>query len=252
MPRYKLTIEYDGTDFVGWQRQDNGFGVQQAVEEAVSAFSGDVQTVQAAGRTDAGVHAAGQVAHVDLTRDWEADKVRDALNFHLKGHAVTILEARRMDDDFHARFSATKRYYRYRILNRRPQPALDAGQVWWVPTALDADAMAGAARVLVGHHDFTSFRAARCQAQSPVKTLDRLDVSRAGDEIHVYAEALSFLHHQVRNMVGSLAWVGQGKWTKSHIKQALDARDRAAGGPTAPAEGLCLMAVAYDPPKQEG
>ncbi len=246
MPRYKLTLEYHGGAFVGWQRQDNGLGVQQAVEEAVRAFAGETVTVHAAGRTDAGVHAAGQAAHLDLAKDWAADKVRDALNFHLKDLAISVLSAAPVADDFHARFSASGRAYAYRILNRRPPPALEAGQVWWAPKPLDTDAMAEAARVLVGHHDFTSFRAVHCQAKSPVKTLDRLEVQRLGTEILIQARARSFLHHQVRNMVGSLAWVGQGKWTKRDLERALAARDRAAGGPTAPAEGLCLIAVIYD------
>jgi len=201
--------------------------------------------VFAAGRTDAGVHATGQVAHVDLARDWPADTVRDALNFHLREYAAVVLAAEAVDGEFHARFSAVSRSYLYRILNRRPPPALDRGLVWWVPAPLDAAAMAEAAMVLIGHHDFTSFRATHCQANSPVKTLDVLEVSRAGEEIHVRARARSFLHHQVRNMVGSLRWVGEGRWTAGDLKSALEARDRAAGGPTAPAEGLYLTAVGY-------
>lgn len=245
MPRYRMTIEYDGRGFVGWQRQDNGLGVQEAVETAVTAFCGETAQVFAAGRTDAGVHAEGQVAHVELQKDWPAETVRDALNFHLRGHPVSILDAGLAAPDFHARFSATGRAYRYRILNRRPPPALKAGQVWWVAPPLDADAMAEAARVLVGHHDFTSFRAQQCQSNSPVKTLDRLDVAREGEEVVIRAAARSFLHHQVRNMVGSLKWVGEGRWTAADLKTALEARNRAAGGPTAPAEGLCLTAVTY-------
>ena len=245
MPRYKMTIEYDGGNFVGWQRQDNGLGVQQVIEEAVQAFTGETPPLFAAGRTDAGVHALGQVAHVDLTKDWAADKVRDALNFHVKEHAISVLSVEIAGAEFHARFSAAERAYRYRILNRRPPPALDEGQVWWVPKPLDAGAMAGAAPVLVGHHDFSSFRATHCQAKSPEKTLDRLDVMRVGDEIHIFARARSFLHHQVRNIVGSLVWVGQGKWTRRDLERALQAKNRAAGGPTAPPEGLCLMSVGY-------
>jgi tRNA pseudouridine38-40 synthase len=245
MPRYRLKLEYDGRGFVGWQRQDNGLGVQEAVENAVNAFSGEAQQVFAAGRTDAGVHATGQVAHLDLEKDWPTDTVRDALNFHLREHAVSVLSAEAVDDEFHARFSAKSRSYVYRILNRRPPPALDQGLVWWVPVALDADAMAEAGRVLIGNHDFTSFRATHCQAKSPVKTLDKLGVSRVGEEIHFNVQARSFLHHQVRNMVGSLKWVGEGRWTAKDIQSALDARDRAAGGPTAPADGLYLTGVGY-------
>tara|TARA_R110000782_G_scaffold53327_8_gene113632 strand:+ start:644 stop:1381 length:738 start_codon:yes stop_codon:yes gene_type:complete len=245
MARYRLKLEYDGRGFVGWQRQDNGLGVQEAVEDAVHAFTGERAQVFAAGRTDAGVHALGQIAHVDLQKDWPADTVRNALNFHLKAHAVSVLAAEAVDEDFHARFSAVSRSYLYRVLNRRSPPALDQGMVWWVPVPLDVDAMAAAARVLVGHHDFTSFRATHCQANSPVKTLDVLDVTRAGEEIHFRAHARSFLHHQVRNMVGSLKWVGEGRWTDRDIKAALDARDRAAGGPTAPPDGLYLTDVGY-------
>ena len=245
MARYRLKLEYDGRGFVGWQRQDNGLGVQEAVEDAVHAFTGERAQVFAAGRTDAGVHALGQVAHVDLEKDWPADTVRNALNFHLKAHAVSILTAENADDDFHARFSAVSRSYLYRVLNRRSPPALDQGMVWWVPVPLDIAAMAAAARVLIGHHDFTSFRATHCQANSPVKTLDVLDVSQAGGEIHFRAHARSFLHHQVRNMVGSLKWVGEGRWSARDLQAALDARDRAAGGPTAPPDGLYLTDVGY-------
>jgi tRNA pseudouridine38-40 synthase len=245
MPRYKLTIEYDGRGFVGWQRQQNGLGVQQVVEDAALAFSGERTEVQCAGRTDAGVHARGQVAHIDLSRDWQATRVRDALNAHMRPHAVSVLAAEIADADFHARFSARERAYEYCILNRRAPPALGQGLQWWVPAPLDAAAMAEAARRLVGHHDFTSFRATECQAKSPVKTLDELSVTRAGDTIAVVARARSFLHHQVRNMVGTLVWVGHGRWTADDVSDALQARDRRAGGPTAPAEGLYLTAVGY-------
>ncbi|MCF3627593.1 tRNA pseudouridine(38-40) synthase TruA [Thalassospiraceae bacterium LMO-SO8] len=245
MARYRLKLEYDGRGFVGWQRQDNGLGVQEAVEDAVYAFTGERAQVFAAGRTDAGVHALGQVGHVDLEKDWPADTVRNALNFHLKAHAVSVVAAAPVDEDFHARFSAVSRSYLYRVLNRRSPPALDRGMVWWVPVPLDAGAMAAAARVLIGHHDFTSFRATHCQANSPVKTLDALDVTLAGEEIHFRAHARSFLHHQVRNMVGSLKWVGEGRWTAKDLQSALDARDRAAGGPTAPPDGLYLTDVGY-------
>ncbi|MAO54397.1 MAG: tRNA pseudouridine(38-40) synthase TruA [Rhodospirillaceae bacterium] len=245
MARFRMTLEYDGRGFVGWQRQDNGLGVQEVVENAVHAFAGEDAVVQAAGRTDAGVHALGQVAHVDLIKDWPEDTVRDALNFHMKEYAVSVLTAKAVDEDFHARFSAVSRRYLYRILNRRPPPTLDGGMVWWVPAALDVPAMAEAARVLIGHHDFTSFRATHCQAKSPVKTLDSLDITQVGQEIHFDVGARSFLHHQVRNMVGSLRWVGEGRWTAKDLQAALDARDRAAGGPTAPPDGLYLTHVGY-------
>ncbi len=245
MPRYKALVEYDGGPFVGWQRQDNGTGVQQAIEEAILGFSGETVTVHAAGRTDSGVHATGQTIHFDLVRRFPPETVSNALNAHLKGVPVAVLGADEVDGDFHARFSARERHYLYRILNRRAPPVLERGRVWWVPTALDAQAMAEAARVLVGRHDFTSFRAAICQADSPVKTLDALEVERLGAEIHIRARARSFLHHQVRNMVGSLRLVGEGKWAARDLQTALEARDRAAAGPTAAAEGLYLMAVVY-------
>ncbi len=245
MTRYKLTIEYDGAGFVGWQRQDNGPSLQAALEAAVLGFCGEAVTVQGAGRTDAGVHALGQVAHVDLATPADTDTVRDALNFHLKPAAVAVLTAEVVDDDFHARFSAVERAYRYRIVNRRARLALDRGRAWFVPQPLDAAAMHDAASALVGHHDFTSFRARECQAKSPVKTLDALEVSRDGQELRIEARARSFLHHQVRNMVGTLKLVGEGKWTRAEVARALEARDRAAAGPTAPADGLYLVAVGY-------
>jgi tRNA pseudouridine38-40 synthase len=243
--RWKLTLEYDGAGFVGWQRQDNGPSVQAALEAAVLGFCGETITAQGAGRTDAGVHALGQVAHVDLTKETDADTVRDALNAHLKPAAVAVLAAEVVDDDFHARFSAVARAYRYRIVNRRARLALDRGRAWFVPQPLDAAAMHDAAQALIGHHDFTSFRASQCQAKSPVKTLDLLDVSREGQELRIEARARSFLHHQVRNMVGTLKLVGEGKWTRADVTRALAARDRNAAGPTAPADGLYLVAVRY-------
>ncbi len=243
--RYKLTLEYDGGGFVGWQRQANGPSVQAALEEAVLRFRGETVAVIAAGRTDAGVHALGQVAQIDLSREVAAETLRDALNFYLKPLPVSVLVAEPAPEGFHARFSAKQRRYRYRIVNRRTPLALDAGRAWRVPHSLDAEAMGRAARHLVGRHDFTSFRASLCQAASPVKTLDRLDVQRQGEEILIDAEARSFLHHQVRNIVGSLKLVGEGRWSESDLARALEARDRRAAGPTAPAYGLYLVEVRY-------
>jgi tRNA pseudouridine38-40 synthase len=245
MPRYRLTLEYDGRAFVGWQRQDNGPSVQAALEAAIEKFCGERVTAHAAGRTDSGVHARGQVVHFDLAKDAPIDTVRDALNAHLRPAPVAVLEAAVADVQFHARFSAVERRYLYRIVNRRAPLALDLDRAWHVAFPLNAEAMHDAAQLLVGQHDFTSFRAAECQAKSPVKTLDALDVVRDGDEIRVYARARSFLHHQVRNMVGTLKLVGEGKWSIADVGAALDARDRAKGGPTAPAEGLYLVAVRY-------
>jgi tRNA pseudouridine38-40 synthase len=245
MPRYKLTIEYDGTPFVGWQVQDNGVSVQGILAEAVLAFAGERATVGGAGRTDAGVHALGQVAHVDLAKDWPPDTVRDALNAHLRPHPIAVLVAERVADDFDARFSAIKRHYRYRIVNRRADLALEAHRAWRVPRPLDAAAMHDAAQRLVGRHDFTTFRSTECQAKSPVKTLDRLDVTRDGDEVRVTASARSFLHNQVRSMVGSLVHVGEGKWSADDLAAVLAARDRTACGQVAPPQGLYLVRVEY-------
>ncbi|MDP6603859.1 MAG: tRNA pseudouridine(38-40) synthase TruA [Rhodospirillales bacterium] len=245
MARYRITVEYDGTDFVGWQRQTNGFSVQEAIEDAVRAFSGERVTVFGSGRTDSGVHALGQVAHFDLAREVPTDTVRDALNFHLKPSAVGVLSAVRVDHSFHARFSAIARTYLYRIVNRRAPLTLERGRAWWVPVLLDANAMDRAARVLVGRHDFTSFRASVCQAASPIRTLDELGVERAGDELRVRARARSFLHHQIRNVTGTLRLVGEGRWTGDDVAAALRAHDRAAAGPTAPACGLYLESVGY-------
>jgi tRNA pseudouridine38-40 synthase len=245
MARYKLTLEYDGTPFVGWQMQANGLSVQAVVEAAVTAFCGARAPVQGAGRTDAGVHATGQVAHVDLAAAPDPDTVRDALNAQVRPHPVAVLAAERVADDFDARFSARRRHYLYRIVNRRPDLALERDRAWRVPRPLDTAAMHEAAQQLVGKHDFTTFRAADCQARSPVKTLDRLDVVREGDRVSVRAVARSFLHHQVRSMVGSLVLVGEDKWSVAQLADALAARNRAACGPVAPAAGLYLTAVDY-------
>ncbi len=245
MTRWKITLEYDGAGFVGWQRQENGLSVQQVIEDAVTAFGHQPATVFGAGRTDSGVHAIAQIAHFDLDRETDAPTVREALNYHCKPHAVSVLEAEPVGDDFHARFSATSRHYLYRILDRRAPPALERGRVWHVPVRLDAAAMHEAAQVLVGKHDFSSFRAAACQADSAVKTLDALSVSRAADEVHIAADARSFLHHQVRILAGTLKPVGEAKAGAPDIRRVLEARDRAAAGPTAPAMGLCLVKVGY-------
>jgi tRNA pseudouridine38-40 synthase len=245
MLRYKLTVEYDGRGLVGWQRQAKGLSVQEILETAIQRFCGKRLTVHGAGRTDAGVHALAQVAHVDLPHEKPPEVIRNALNQHVKPNAVAVLAAERVADTFDARRSARGRVYRYRILNRRPPPALERGRVWHIGPALDVAAMQAAARLLLGKHDFTTFRDTLCQAKSPVKTLDALDVARAGDEIWIEARARSFLHHQVRNMVGTLKLVGGGKWEAADVKRALDARDRRAGGPTAPADGLYLVAVLY-------
>jgi tRNA pseudouridine38-40 synthase len=245
MPRYRLLIEYDGGPFVGWQMQAGGLSVQGAVTAAIKAFAGEAVTVHGAGRTDAGVHALGQVAHVDLARDWRADRVRDALNARLRPHPVAVLAVDKVTDAFHARFSAKRRHYLYRIVNRRADLALERNRAWRVPRPLDAAAMHAAAQGLIGRHDFTTFRAADCQAKSPVKTLDRLDVERSGDEVRVHASARSFLHHQVRSMAGSLVAVGEGKWSARDLAAALAARSRHACGQVAPPEGLYLVAVDY-------
>lgn len=245
MPRYRITIEYDGTSFVGWQTQVGGDAVQDHIVRAIQKASGELADVRGAGRTDSGVHATGQVAHFDLSKDWDPFRLREALNFHLKPAPVAVVEAQVASDDFDARFSATARHYLYRILNRRAPAVLERDRVWWVPADLDADAMHNAAQVLVGHHDFTTFRAVGCQANSPMRTLDRLDVARYGDEIHMTVSARSFLHNQVRSFAGSLKLVGTGKWQARDLKRALEAQDRRECGPVAPSMGLYLTRVDY-------
>lgn len=245
--RYKLTVEYDGSGFYGWQRQEDGRPtIQQALERAVERFCGATCEVVGSGRTDAGVHAVAQVAHVDLPQEYEGYTVMSAINFHLLPARIAVTHAERVADDFSARFSAVKRHYLYRILNRRARPGLMAGYVWHVPEArLDETAMHDAAQRLLGQHDFTSFRDTQCQAKSPVRTLDQLDVTREGDEVHIRTSARSFLHHQVRILTGSLKLVGLGKWSSDDLTSALAARSRSAAGPTAPPDGLSFMRVEY-------
>jgi tRNA pseudouridine38-40 synthase len=245
MPRYRLTIEYDGTGLVGWQWQPEGVSVQAALENAVEKFCGETVRVHGAGRTDAGVHALAQVAHVDLGREHPTDTIRGALNHHLRPTPISVLAVEAAAPDFDARRSAIGRVYRYRILNRRPPPMLDRMRVWHVAPPLDIRAMQAGARHLIGKHDFSTFRDSLCQAKSPVRTLDALDVTRSGEEIHIEARARSFLHHQVRNIAGTLKLVGLGQWSPDDVATALAARDRRAGGPTAPAEGLYLVEVKY-------
>jgi tRNA pseudouridine38-40 synthase len=245
MPRYKLTIEYDGTPFIGWQTQDSGLSVQGVLTDAVEAFAGERVVVAGAGRTDTGVHALGQVAHIDLSKDWGVRNVRDAINFHLRPRLVSVLTAEQVAADFDARFSAIKRHYLYRIVNRRADLTLEQNRAWRVPRPLDNTAMHKAAQRLIGKHDFTTFRSTECQAKSPLKTLDRLDVVRDGDEVRVTASARSFLQHQVRSMVGSLVHVGEGKWSADDLAAVLAARDRSACGQVAPPHGLYLVRVDY-------
>ncbi len=247
MPRFKLVVEYDGTPFCGWQIQADQTTVQGVLTAAIEALSGEKTLVQGAGRTDAGVHARAQIAHVDLAKDWNVDTVRDALNAHLRPHPIAVLMAERVPDDFNARTSAVKRHYLYRIINRRADLTLEAGRAWRVPRPLDNAAMHTAAQRLVGKHDFTTFRSTECQANSPVKTLDVLSVERNGEQVNVNASARSFLHNQVRSIVGSLVAVGEGKWSAEDLGNALEARDRAACGQVAPPDGLYLMRVDYGP-----
>jgi tRNA pseudouridine38-40 synthase len=245
MPRYKLTIEYDGTPFSGWQVQDNAPTVQGALEGAVKAICGDDVRVHGAGRTDAGVHALGQVAHCDIAKSFAPGRLRDGLNAHLRPNPIAVLAAEIVPETFEARFSAVKRHYLYRISNTRANLALDVNRVWRLPRRLDAEAMHQAAQRLLGKHDFSTFRDSECQAKSPEKTLDRLDVVREGDAVDIATSARSFLHSQVRSMVGSLVWVGEGRWGADDLAAALAARDRAACGPVAPPEGLYLVKVDY-------
>ena len=246
MTCWALKLEYDGAPFVGWQRQSSGLSVQAVLEDAAAKLNrGERVASVVAGRTDAGVHASGQVVQLALRDDIPAAKLRDALNYHMKPHPVVVLDVAPAPAGWNARFSAVGRSYCYRILNRRARPALLAGRVWHVPSDLDVEAMHRAAQSLLGRHDFSSFRAAACQANSPRRTLDRLDVRREREIIEVIAEARSFLHHQVRNMVGTLKLVGDGSWPVERVAAALEMRDRAAAGPTAPADGLCLTGVRY-------
>lgn len=243
--RWKITVEYDGSGFAGWQRQEGVMTVQQTLEDAIAKFSGEAVRLHCAGRTDAGVHALGQVAHFDLAKAVDGDTIRDAVNYHIRPHAAAIISAEAVAEDFHARFSALGRQYRYVILNRRAPAVLNAHLVWHVGKPLNIPAMHEAAQLLIGEHDFSTFRAQNCQSKSPIKTLDKLTVISQGEEIHFDVKARSFLYHQVRNMVGTLSLVGHGQWTKADFIEALAARDRSKGGPTAPAQGLCFMGVTY-------
>lgn len=247
MPRYRLTIEYDGTPYVGWQRQENGPSVQGAVETAIRSLTGETVTIRGAGRTDSGVHAMGQVAHADLSRPWKEHTLRNALNAHLvmAGERIAILDAAEVPEDFDARFSAVRRHYLYRIVSRRAPLALDANRAWFVARELDHEVMHAAGQVLVGKHDFSTFRAAQCQANSPVRTIDRLDVTRSGELIEIRVSAQSFLHNQIRSFAGTLKLAGEGKWTVEDVRAALEARDRKACGPVAPPEGLYFLRVDY-------
>lgn len=245
MSRFHLRIEYDGRRYMGWQRQPHGPSVQLAIEDAIAAVTGERVAVHAAGRTDAGVHALAMSAHADIAKAITPFRLAGALNAHLRPQPVAVLDAAIVPDDWHARFTCTARRYRYRIVNRRARLALDEGRAWRIGPALDAAAMQDAARLLVGHHDFTTFRSSHCQADNPVRTLDTLEVTRTGDRIDVVAEARAFLHHQVRSMVGCLALVGEGKWTGDDLQASLEARDRTALGFNAPPDGLYFVAASY-------
>jgi tRNA pseudouridine38-40 synthase len=244
--RFKLTSEYDGRPFSGWQRQENAPSVQEKIESALQQFLGTPHTIFVAGRTDAGVHAKGQVAHVDLPHKFSEENVKRALNFYLKEHPISILSAEAIPETFHARFSAKQRHYLYRLINRGSPITFERGLVWWVPVPLDIKAMEEAAQHLLGTHDFSTFRTVRCQAHSPIRSLDHIGIDSHGEEIRFSFSAQSFLHHQVRNFVGSLCLVGKGHWTPQDLKRALEARDRRRGGPTAPPDGLYFMKVDYD------
>ncbi len=246
MTRYKLTIEYDGGPFFGWQKQDNVPTVQGVLQRAATALDGCPVIVQGAGRTDAGVHALAQIAHMDMQRQLAPDRLRDALNHHLRPNPVAILQVEQVDDEFHARFSAVARHYLYRIKSRRPPLTLDKGKLWQIPRHVDVQAMDEAAQILIGEHDFSTFRDSDCQAKSPIKTLDRCDVLQMGDEVQIICEARSFLHSQVRSMVGSLMQVGFGKWSRHDFLKAFEAKDRSACGPVAPPFGLYLTRVVYE------
>ncbi|MEI1247181.1 tRNA pseudouridine(38-40) synthase TruA [Rhizobium aouanii] len=247
MPRFRMTVEYDGGPYVGWQRQENGPSVQGAIEAAMLSLTGETVSVRGAGRTDSGVHAMGQVIHADLSKEWSSYQLQNALNAHLRlaGERVSILDVEAAPEFFDARFSALRRHYLYRIVSRRAPLALEAGKAWWVPKVLDHEVMHAAAQRLVGRHDFSTFRAAHCQANSPVRTLDRLDVTRSGELIEIRATAQSFLHNQIRSFAGTLKLAGEGKWTPEDVEAALEARDRKACGPVAPPDGLYFMQVDY-------
>ena len=247
MPRFRIIVEYDGTPFVGWQVQAAGTSVQGALQDAIEKFSGERVSVRGAGRTDAGVHAFGQVAHFDLSSAWEPFRVREAVNYHLKPHPIAVLDCELAPPSFDARFSASRRHYLYRILNRRAPPVLERDRVWWLTVDLNDAAMAEAAQSLVGHHDFTTFRASQCQARSPMKTIEAFSVVRVREAIEIKVSARSFLHNQVRSMVGTLKLAGEGKWTAGDVAQALGERRRSACGPVAPAPGLYLQRVDYEP-----
>lgn len=256
MPRYRMTVEYDGTAFVGWQRQENGRSAQSAIEDAILSLTGETVTIRGAGRTDSGVHAMGQVIHADLSREWQPYKLRNALNAHIAmaSDMVSVLDVQSVTEDFDARFSAVRRHYLYRIISRKARLALEHKRAWWVPKDLDHEAMHAAAQMLVGRHDFTTFRSAHCQANSPVRTLDRLDVTRNGNLIEIRATAQSFLHNQIRSFAGTLKLAGEGTMTPHDVRAALDARDRKACGPVAPPEGLYFMQVDYPdviPPRKK-
>ena len=247
MPKFKFSVEYDGSNYVGWQKQDNGPSIQASLEQALASFSGVKTEVTGAGRTDSGVHALSMVAHFELeSEQFSAETIKKAMNYHLGTQPITVLEVAPIEQNFHARFSAINRKYLYRILNRSTPPALDIGRVWFIPRSLDESAMQKAAAVLIGKHDFTSFRAKHCQAVSPEKTIREITVKRIGNEVQIFVEAKSFLHHQIRNIVGTLKLVGEGRWTEQDVIRILKAKDRSIAGPTAPAAGLYFLGVDYD------